>query len=212
MRYIIAGYGKFGRIAHQRLRDAFPDARIVVVEKNPRKGPVPTGSTVTVFTGDAVSFLTDSPFPDEADIIIPMIPIHLAAHYVRALNPGTTFADLDDRVARQTPNPLMLDASTLCCSYADFLCPDDCPEGENCTVTGRPRDVPLYKRLSSITVQGTDILVLRSRQILPGVGGYPLHELKRPADSLAPGRHMIATSCKCHGIITALEHPTSGDR
>jgi hypothetical protein len=103
------------------------------------------------------------------------------------------------------PNPFALDGSNLCCSRADFFCPDDCPEGDLCTVTGEPREEPLYRMLEELEVPGVTVLVLRSRQIMPGIGGYLLGELMDLTERIPQGRSLIATSCKCHGVITSIE-------
>ncbi|MEW6352505.1 MAG: hypothetical protein AB1646_25950 [Thermodesulfobacteriota bacterium] len=103
-----------------------------------------------------------------------------------------------------TSRPVPVDACTLCCSRADFLCPDDCPEGDLCSVTGMPRDLPLSETLEAVRVPGYVTLVQRSGQILPGIGGYPLGELRALGLHCAAGRYLVATSCKCHGIVTAI--------
>jgi hypothetical protein len=50
------------------------------------------------------------------------------------------------------------------------------------------------------------VVVVRSWQLAPGVGGYPakyleerLHEVSRRA-----GTYLVATSCRCHGVIDLL--------
>jgi hypothetical protein len=101
------------------------------------------------------------------------------------------------------PNPMVVNESNIVCSRADFVCPDDCPEGELCTVTGKPRE-PLYDALERLELPGYNMLVQRSSQILPGVGGYRLGDLHRLAHFVDKGRFLIATSCKCHGILTAI--------
>ena len=47
------------------------------------------------------------------------------------------------------------------------MCPDDCPEGETCTVTGLPR-VPLYDELELLKSPDWTTLIQRSFQILTG--------------------------------------------
>ena len=58
-------------------------------------------------------------------------------------------------------------------SMADFICPDHCPEPKDiCTHTGKPRPFNLYKKLESIKYDHFRSVVVRSRQLSPGVGGY----------------------------------------
>ena len=204
MKYIIVGYGKFGRIALERIRSAFPEMSVIVVEHDPSV-PAPSDTAhVTVVRNDAVSFLSESNMLEPDDLIIPMVPIHLAAHYVLSRCPGTAPVPIWDKMGEMLPNPIRLDTSTLVCSRANFVCPDDCPEGRVCTVTGREIDTPLYAVLEQIEAPGFKVLVQRSFQVLPGVGGYSFGDLIELAAEINEGTYMIATSCKCHGIITAV--------
>ncbi len=204
MKYIIVGYGNFGRIALERIGLAFPDTAVIVVERNPDVSVAPDTGHVTVVRGDAVSFLSESSALEPDDQIIPMVPIHLVAHYALSRCPGAAAVPMWDKMEEMLPNPIRLDASTLVCSRSDFLCPDDCPEGRLCTVTGRERGKPLYTVLEQAEAPGFENLVQRSYQILPGIGGYSFGDLKELAAKITDGRYLIATSCKCHGIITAV--------
>jgi len=205
MKYVITGYGRFGRIALERLRSAFPGACIVVIDPMGFERAAFEPPTVTGVQGDAVAVLLDWPESEDADVIVPMVPFHLAAAYVLARRPSAHGAALPDAVVAMAPNPFRLNESTLAFSRADFLCPDYCPEGDRCTVTGLPRDEPLYSFLARLVVPGFEVLVQRSYQLLPGVGGYPLSELRELARHIRSGESLIATACKCHGILTAVE-------
>ena len=91
-----------------------------------------------------------------------------------------------------------------------FYVPDDCPEPvDRCTVTGRARPLVLFEHLAALDVPGWPVVVVRSRQLAPGVGGF------RPSDLLAAerrlceagGQVLLATACRCHGVIDALDIP-----
>jgi hypothetical protein len=47
--------------------------------------------------------------------------------------------------------------------------------------------------------------VIRSRQLAPGVGGYPPAALRQAeaASLAAPRSVLLATACKCHAVIDA---------
>jgi hypothetical protein len=203
MRYVIAGFGKFGRIALQRLLSAFSRPRILIVESSKDQSAAEAPSQVKWIHGDAVSFLTQFPELLPEDIIIPMVPFHLLAAYVMAAHPGCHEVALPDALEGILPHPFRLNPSTLCCSRADFVCPDDCPEGDLCTITGEPRE-PLHAAIEEIAVPGFTVLVQRSFQILPGVGGYPMGRLVAMAERVTHGGYVVATSCKCHAILTAV--------
>jgi hypothetical protein len=203
MAYVIAGLGKFGRIALERLVASFDRPRIVIVESRSDPGPARLPDGVDLVRADVVSFLRESTRLQPDDIIVPMVPFHLLAAYVKALHPRCREIPVPEGLEQMVPNPFRLDSHTLCCSRADFICPDDCPEGDTCTVTGEPRE-PLHAALEQLQVPGFTVLVQRSFQILPGVGGYPMNQIVERVASVVEGQYLLVTSCKCHAILTAL--------
>jgi hypothetical protein len=203
MTFVIAGFGKFGRIAMERITRAFPEARIVVVE---RDFVQLTGilQGITVIEGDVSTVIAGARELRPRDVIIPMVPFNLAAEYILRTRRGLERAPLPDGVQALLPNPHALDDTNVVCSRADFVCPDDCPEGDLCSVTGAPR-VPLYRDLESLSIPECVILTQRSQQILPGIGGYTMESLESLASRVKSGRYLIATSCKCHAILTCIQ-------
>jgi len=202
MKYLIAGYGKFGRLAVERITQSFSGSAIIVAEQDPNKLPDDPLHGVTAFNEDAVSFMLNPKRLKPSDWIVPMVPFHLAASYILEKSSTLKLVPFPLAVSPLVPNPYPSGPSDLCCSVADFLCPDDCPEGICCTVTGWPR-TPLYETLERLQIPEFKVLVLRSSQILPGVGGYSFNDLLKLEDRITPGKHIIATSCKCHAVMTA---------
>lgn len=201
--FVIAGLGKFGCLALKRLQHSFPHARIIVLEQEAEKSERKFAPPVSIIEGDAASLLLDASLFHAEDLIIPMVPFNLAASYVLAKHSNSREIAIPEEMLDWLPNPMVVNESNIVCSRADFVCPDDCPEGELCTVTGKPRE-PLYDALGRIELPGYNILVQKSSQILPGVGGYRLGDLHRLAHLVDKGTFLIATSCKCHGIFTAI--------
>jgi hypothetical protein len=202
--FVIAGFGKFGRLALERLQNSFPQSRIIVLERGAAISAWTFSHHVLPIEGDAVSLLLDSPLIRAEDIIIPMVPFNLAASYVLARHANSYEIAAPEELLPLLPNPLRINASNIVCSRADFVCPDDCAEGASCTVTGKPRK-PIYDLLERLDFDEYKILVQKSSQILPGVGGYRLADLRKLACRVDKGRFIVATSCKCHGILTAIE-------
>jgi len=200
---VIAGLGKFGCIALERLQNSFPQSRIIVLEQDAEKSACKLSPAVSVIEGDAVSLLLDSPLLHDEHLVIPMVPFNLAASYVMANHANSDEIAIPEEILGLLPNAMLINASNIVCSRADFVCPDDCPEGALCTVTGQPRE-PLYNAISQLEVSGYNVLVQKSSQILPGVGGYRLGDLNGLARLVDKGRFLIAASCKCHGILTAI--------
>jgi len=205
MTYIIAGFGRFGRLALERLLKRKPESHIVVVDDRADLADVQQFPHVAGVCGDAAEFLIQSAFLDEDDIVIPMVPFHLAAAYVLARDPAIRETALPPALDALLPNPVRLNPSTVTCSRADFVCPDNCPEDDVCSVTGEPRLEPLHKAIEQLKLSKCNIVVQRSYQILPGVGGYPFGELDRLPALITKGKNALATSCRCHGILTGLE-------
>ena len=204
--YVVAGYGKFGRIAVERVRHEFPDAAIWIVEQDHTTMTRQLPPGIVAVVADAVQFFARAPDLGVEAIVIPTVPFHLAARFLFARIPEAGQVPIPVQLSTLTPNACIPDASNLCCSRADFLCPDDCPEGDLCTVTGELRD-PLYLELEGLRVPCFNTVVLRSFQVLPGVGGYLYRDLCDVPNRVRPGLNLIATSCRCHGIITALRVP-----
>ena len=80
--FVIAGLGKFGCLALERLQNAFPHSRIIVLEQDAEKSACKSSPRVSVIEGDAVSLLLNSPLLSAEDFIIPMVPFNVAATYV----------------------------------------------------------------------------------------------------------------------------------
>jgi hypothetical protein len=105
----------------------------------------------------------------------------------------------------QLPNAIEGNAGQVYVSHADFICPDNCPEPEKvCTHTGKPRPLDLFRLLARLKLGHVRPIVLRSRQLLPGVGGiYPSDLINALGAVIKSSRHpvMIATACRCHGVV-----------
>ncbi|MBW1999295.1 MAG: hypothetical protein JRJ29_15215 [Deltaproteobacteria bacterium] len=145
-------------------------------------------------------------------IIIPALPLHLAFEWLeRDLAEKYTPERIEIPEAAKASLPYAWQGKhmSLLASYADFLCPEDCPEPpEHCTVTGEKRAKTLYELLNGLEIPGYYIHVVKSRQMGPGVGGYRVMELKRLKDNILSagrGKWIIATACKCHGVLSAME-------
>jgi hypothetical protein len=134
-----------------------------------------------------------------------MVPFHLAAGVFMAAIESAHECALEEAMDGIAPNHMTLDRSNACYSWASFMCPDDCPEGPLCSVTGKPRDEPMYGILGKAYAFGAPIRVVRSLQTLPGVGGYYLEAIRELILHRSEDRFALATSCRCHAIVTGLE-------
>jgi hypothetical protein len=218
--YLILGAGKFGRLALDRLTRQDAAAGFVVVDRDPAALTM-TLEGVSGWTGvvsEAAAFLAQHLQDDGRwDWIIPMVPVHVAFQWLLA-GPlaGSAWrpAAAPEALAGLIPGTRRGPHGELYLSRARHLCPDDCAEPEVCPVTGESRDLPLHQELASVHLAGYEIRVIASRQLAPGVGGYAprwLLDLARDMGALQ-GKVLIATACRCHGVIQGLAQGSGEER
>ncbi|OGR16750.1 MAG: hypothetical protein A3K53_10700 [Deltaproteobacteria bacterium RIFOXYB2_FULL_66_7] len=146
-----------------------------------------------------------------------MVPIHVALHWLLA-GPlaGSPWqrAAAPEALAELFPGSRRGPHGELYLSRARHRCPDDCAEPEECPVTGESRGLPLHQELAGLNLAGYEIRVIASRQLAPGVGGYSprrLLDLARDMEMLK-GNVLIATACRCHGVVDGLAQGSGEER
>ncbi len=209
----ILGAGRFGALAVRRLlstrQEPGAPVDITVIDTDrARLSDLPEG----VRTGRAhfaeylVRRLGKGMDPDA---IVPAVPVHAAREWLaESLSPWARLCPLPVPEALAMPewHPMHGPDGALYLTRADFLCPDDCPEPRGrCTVTGRPRGENLFDVLAKTALEEVETVVVRSRQLAPGVGGYAPAALydARARILKAPGPVLLATACRCHGVVHA---------
>ena len=209
---IIIGAGHFGQRAAARLNSA-PHTSLWIVDRDVTKlkkigkiGAKRIAEDGVHFLAKHFSHLAPSTF------IIPAVPVHLAFEWLKAyMNQEGAIEQLPipKGFALRLPHTWDGTDGSLLTSYADFRCPEDCAEPANrCTVTGKKRGTALYRLLTQLEPRGFRLHVIRSRQLAPGVGGYRVRDLKELLGKVSEGRKgkwMVATACKCHGVISAMQ-------
>lgn len=203
----IIGCGRFGKLALQRLSAQDGKKHFTVADPDPAGLPEEAENIKTV-KADGPFYLKQHLIPQNApDWIIPALPVHLAALWCMAEPDNKTImlCKQPEDIEKLVPNPILGATGDLYTSMADFLCPDNCPEpADHCPSTGKKRKHNLFDLLKKIQIPGFEIQVIRSHQLAPGVGGCKPEELFRLKQDLDsnPGRHLIATACRCQGVIT----------
>jgi hypothetical protein len=206
----IIGAGHFGARAAHIIRQQ-SDAPIFVVDPD-EKGLSSVGDLrVKKIHGDGIQFLLHNfhCLKDESTIV-PALPVHLAYEWLIRYLAGEMKTEKVSVPETSPPLPHACAASegSTLVSYADFLCPDDCPEPVHCTVTGKKREQPLYALLRDLRFPPFRVHIVRSHQLAPGLGGYKAGDLREAAERVKKdGARMwiLGTACKCHGILTAFE-------
>jgi hypothetical protein len=207
----VIGAGKFGRISVDALKRLDDTTQITVVDNDPQQLEHMDASAGSLILGDGIEFLDAHLLPPKApDWIIPVIPVHVVAEWI-ALRISKTRAvrhvAVPECVIASLPNPMHGADKAVYTSLADFLCPDDCPQPpERCTCTGKPRPYNLYDRLAALETRNLRSVVVVSHQLAPGVGALSPPELFQALDRVASHRSpcLVATACRCHGIVSAL--------
>lgn len=203
----IIGCGRFGKLALQRLLTQDGEKKFLVADPDTTGLPEESENIKTI-NADGVFYLKQHLSPQNApDWIIPALPLHLAALWciTEPENKTITACKQSQGIENLVPNPILGKTGDIYTSMADFLCPDNCPEPAGyCPTTGKKREKNLFDLLEKIQTPGFKIHVIRSHQLAPGVGGYKPEQLFRLKQDIAnsPGRHLIATACRCHGVIT----------
>jgi len=210
--YLIIGCGHFGSRAATELLRENPLSKITVVDKSSRAlrkvHTIPVHTSISDARSYLDQFLSDGLL---ADYMIPAVPFHLAFEFalLRLKAIGARRGKVPNLPT--LPNPMTGETGDLYTSYANFLCPEDCPEpSQYCTVTGKRRPKPLYKILENM--HGPFISkIIRSEQLGRGVGGIRLsvlldvlEEVKKEVSSRRTGLILISTACRCHGVTSAL--------
>jgi hypothetical protein len=211
---LIVGAGRFGRRAARILSAGHErPASILVLDRDPARLRALQDLGVRTRVCEGVEFLIkNDPSLNPSSIIVPAVPIHLAflwlKHYF-VKEYAFEQCPVPGELKPQLPFTWLGNEGSLLVSYADFLCPEDCPEPPlHCTVTGERRKLPLYQLLSRLDLPGHGVHIIRSRQLAPGVGGYRVADLKRLSARIERShrkRWLLGTACRCHGILSALE-------
>jgi hypothetical protein len=211
--YLILGAGKFGRLALERLTRLDGAARFLVVDRS--AASLAAARDLAPHQGEWVeaeagAFLAGRLENGASwDWLIPMVPEHVAYAWLRRNRlapPDWVDLAVPGELAALAPTAVRGREGGLYLSRASHLCPDDCPEPEVCPVTGEDRMTPLFAKLAGFQAPGFKVAVIPSRPLAPGVGGYPPGLLPAAARELAsfPGKVLIITACRCHGVAHAL--------
>jgi hypothetical protein len=206
----IIGGGRFGLQAAKSLRHKNSASVITVVEKQSaicRRIKQLDFETVCM---DGIRFLTTNlAHQDFPDWIVPAIPLHVAYEWIKSKLAPIYFLEslpIPDPLKFRLPNMIEGNMKQVYVSNAEFICPDKCPEPEDiCIHTGKPRPRQMHAYLESIQHAGYKSLVVRSRQLLPGVGGYAPRDLFEALEEIMTLHTsvLLSTACRCHGVINA---------
>jgi hypothetical protein len=208
--YVIIGSGHFGSRAAEQLHKKDPHSKIIAVDKNPRALKKLSHLSIETIIDDGLSCLNQLLSEGRAvHYIIPSVPFHLAFEFILLrLKP---FGARRRKVPFLSglPNPATGKTGDFYTSFADFLCPEDCPEPSRyCTVTRKKREKPLYEILKDLKGPFQSRVII-SQPLAIGVGGFEpkvlltlLEDIKKKKNSHQ--RVLISTASRCHGVTSTL--------
>jgi hypothetical protein len=207
---LIVGAGRFGGRAARVLRSHLSSPIWVFDTDRDALARIDLPG-VSRIRDDGIGFLAENrALLQPTHTIVPSVPCHLVFEWVRACMGETCITPIPvpQEIKTLLPHTWTGADGSLLVSHADFLCPEDCPEPEtHCTVTGKQRGIPLYEKLARLDLLGYRTHIIRSRQLAPGVGGYPVADITALLERLQVGQStlwLVGTACRCHGVITAL--------
>ena len=154
------------------------------------------------------------------EIVIPAIPKHFAADFLRRELEARGHIVLPapralEDALRSFPSGLVLSASAESAAFTSSYMPPQsrcivpCAQPNTCPVTGRFKPKPMFELLRRALRSADVALVLESRRVGEAVGGFDFDELWsfiREVGAAKGGLVVaIATACKCHGVANFFE-------
>ncbi|MFZ0611706.1 MAG: potassium transporter [Desulfobacterales bacterium] len=206
----ILGAGQFGEIAVVRLRLKYPEATLVVVDEDPTALREVAAVATTTVLGEGSAYLAQHlEVSGPPDWIVPAIPVHVAFEWI-GLRLAAAYRieklTVPESVTHTLGKVVTGQGGSVYTSLADFICPGNCPEpADLCFVTGKPRPVDLHKELASVAPRLMTPVIIRSRQMSAGVGGYrpgDLFDALRQVEACT-GPVLLGTACRCHSVLDA---------
>ena len=208
----IIGGGRFGQLAARRICKAWPQCAVTLVDPEPMQSIKGHCARIDQIQTEGITFLVEKlGAADDPDWIVPAAPVHVAYEWMRrklsaryAIEPVAVPASATEHL----PNPQPGSPGTLYVSNATWICPDDCPEpADYCTVTKAAHPCIVYRELRNLSSDGFEWIVIRSHQLLPGVGGYTPRALVEGLDRVGTSRStvLLSSACRCHAVLNAFQ-------
>lgn len=206
----ILGAGQFGEIAAVRLRLKYPEATLIVVDEDRSALREVEAVATAAVLGEGVSYLAQHLVASgPPEWIVPAIPVHVAFEWIGLRLAATHQVEkltVPESVTHTLGHVVTGQGGSVYTSLADFTCPGNCPEpADLCFVTGKPRPVDLHEELAAVDPRLMTPVIVRSRQMSAGVGGYrpgDLFDALRQVEACT-GPVLLGTACRCHSVLDA---------
>ncbi len=205
-RALILGCGLFGSSAAEKIYEQWPGCETHVTDKTviiPEYIPGEHHSGT-----DGIQFLADMLQESRpADIVVPCVPVHVVFEWV-LLHFGFSIP-VPIQLMEILPGAIAGKDGCIYSSLSDFICPANCSEPEGCCPESREKRInPLFSTMEKISIQNYSAIVVRSNQLLPGVGAFTASQLYTLINEVRKkkGRFLIGTASRCHGVLNGFIH------
>lgn len=158
------------------------------------------------FLGKGIEVLPNLVLKLSPQYVFPTAPVHVVAEALRIEYGMKPWNEVVDCIASGLPFRVIVSAGrgSIVVSYnRDQECLEKCPAPDTCPVTKIRKPCPMHEL---VKFAWPESFVLISQQLEPGLGaisGRDFSELIRKAEKSE--KIVVATACRCHGVITALK-------
>lgn len=137
--------------------------------------------------------------------IFPTAPIHVVAEAIK--HRFKPWNEKVNEILAGIPIKIVVSAGrgSIVVSYnRDEICIENCISPETCPVTKIKRPCPMFELIKFAC---SEAKVIVSHQLAPGIGAIKGEDFLMVLEEAKKAEKIVvATACKCHGVITALKN------
>ena len=203
---VVFGGGKFGLRAVKWLIDNKRD--FVVIDPNEdclvqREYHLKEFDGKGGFLRGDIKELIEIVLEKKPELVFPTAPIHLAAALVKEFHKMKEWNEKVNCILSGLPPKIIVSVGrgSVVVSYnRDATCLENCNAPDICPVTKIKKPAPMHELVRFAVPDG---FVIKSEYLEPGLGAIKGDLLRRLLESV-DDRIVVATACRCHGVITSL--------
>ncbi len=203
---VVFGGGKFGLRAVKWLIDNKRD--FVVIDPNEdclvqREYHLKEFDGKGGFLRGDIKELIEIVLEKKPELVFPTAPIHLAAALVKEFHKMKEWNEKINCILSGLPPKIIVSVGrgSVVVSYnRDATCLENCNAPDICPVTKIKKPAPMHELVRFAVPDG---FVIKSEYLEPGLGAIKGDLLRKLLESV-DDRIVVATACRCHGVITSL--------
>ncbi len=144
---------------------------------------------------------------NKPELVFPTAPIHLAAAIVKENYNMTEWNEGINCVLSGLPTKIIVSVGkgSVVVSYnRDNTCIENCNAPDICPVTKIKKPAPMYEIVRFAIIP--DGFLIKSDYLKPGLGAIKGEKILELIEIVRSKKNIVvATACRCHGVITALK-------